>query len=188
MEWLTVGEAAHYLKVNPRTVSRCARENKIPAHRLSGGTHRATWRFTRAELDDMLWSSSAVTADGDSNEASTTPHNGLRALRQKAQDLELPLVRRHHPSFQTYRYQAGIPNQGRGPEGYRKPSEGVTAEGLGEWKYSAKCCGTVYGGAYAFSPFNGASVSLVPEESHPAEVGRRRHQDRAAPPGRDIAP
>lgn len=64
MEWLTAGEAAEYLKVQPRTLLRWARECKIPAHRLCGGTQRTTWRFTRPELDDMLCSSSAVTADG----------------------------------------------------------------------------------------------------------------------------
>lgn len=63
MEWLTAGEAAEYLKINPRTLLTWARERKVPAYKLSG-TQRTIWRFLRSELDAMLWSSSAVTADG----------------------------------------------------------------------------------------------------------------------------
>jgi excisionase family DNA binding protein len=62
-EWLTANEAAQYLKVEPRTVLRWARERKIPAHAL-GGTRRRVWRFLRAELDAMLGVSSAGPADG----------------------------------------------------------------------------------------------------------------------------
>jgi excisionase family DNA binding protein len=64
MEWLTAGEAADYLKVNPRTLLSWARERKVPAYRLSGGTQRSIWRFLKSELDAMLWSSSAGSADG----------------------------------------------------------------------------------------------------------------------------
>lgn len=62
-EWLTANEAAHYLKVEPRTVLRWARERKIPAHALAG-TQRRVWRFLREELDAMLGVSSAGPADG----------------------------------------------------------------------------------------------------------------------------
>ena len=51
--------AAEYLKINPRTLLSWAREGKVPAHRLSGGTQRSIWRFLRSELDAMLCSSSA---------------------------------------------------------------------------------------------------------------------------------
>src|SRR5579883_2059359 len=61
-EWLTVAEAADHLKIRRRTLAQWARENKVPAHRLSG-QHRVTWRFLRAELDAMLLPSSAGPAD-----------------------------------------------------------------------------------------------------------------------------
>jgi len=53
-DWLTAKEAAAYLKVNHRTVCQWAKQGKIPAHALSG-TMRRTWRFSRRELDDMLY-------------------------------------------------------------------------------------------------------------------------------------
>lgn len=62
-EWLTSSEAALYLKVKPRTLLQWARERKVPAHRLSG-VERCVWRFLRPELDAMLGSSSADSADG----------------------------------------------------------------------------------------------------------------------------
>lgn len=62
-EWLTSIEAAQYLKVRPRTPLQWARENKVPAHKLSG-IRRCVWRFLKAELDAMLLPSSAVPADG----------------------------------------------------------------------------------------------------------------------------
>jgi excisionase family DNA binding protein len=62
-EWLNTTEAARHLKVKPRTLAQWARENKVPAHRLSGN-QRVTWRFLRVELDAMLLPSSAVPAEG----------------------------------------------------------------------------------------------------------------------------
>jgi excisionase family DNA binding protein len=62
-DWLTANEAAEYLKVEPRTILRWARERKIPAHPI-GGTKRRIWRFLRTELDAMLGVSSAGPADG----------------------------------------------------------------------------------------------------------------------------
>lgn len=59
--WLTANEAAEYLKVKPRTLLQWTREGKVPAHKLSG-TQRCVWRFLRAELDAMLFPSSAVAA------------------------------------------------------------------------------------------------------------------------------
>lgn len=61
--WLTVQEAAAYLKVKPRTLSRWVREKKVPAHSLSGFT-RNVWRFQKAELDAMLGVSSVGPAEG----------------------------------------------------------------------------------------------------------------------------
>lgn len=55
-DWLTAKEAAAYLKVKHRTVCQWAKEGKIPAHPLSG-TLRRTWRFSRRELDAMLYKS-----------------------------------------------------------------------------------------------------------------------------------
>lgn len=59
--WLTANEAARYLKVKPRTLLQWTREKKVPAHKLSG-TKRCVWRFLKAELDAMLFPSSAVAA------------------------------------------------------------------------------------------------------------------------------
>jgi len=52
-EWLTANEAAAYLKVQPRTILKWAKEGRIPAHPLSG-FKRVTWRFLKSELDAML--------------------------------------------------------------------------------------------------------------------------------------
>ena len=52
-EWLTATEAAHYLKVKPRTVLKWAKESRIRGHPLSG-SKRITWRFLKSELDAML--------------------------------------------------------------------------------------------------------------------------------------
>jgi excisionase family DNA binding protein len=52
-EWLTANEAAAYLKVQPRTILKWAKEGRIPAHALSG-TARVTWRFLRTELDAAM--------------------------------------------------------------------------------------------------------------------------------------
>ena len=61
-EWLTLKEAAEYLKVERRTLALWARQGKVPAHRLSG-VERCIWRFLRNELDAMLLASSAVSAE-----------------------------------------------------------------------------------------------------------------------------
>ena len=60
---LTANEAATYLKINPKTLREWARHGKVPGHRLSG-VERCVWRFLRTELDAILCSSSAVSADG----------------------------------------------------------------------------------------------------------------------------
>jgi excisionase family DNA binding protein len=49
-EWLTAGEAAHYLKIRTRTLLLWVRRGKVKAHALSG-TQRHVWRFRREELD-----------------------------------------------------------------------------------------------------------------------------------------
>ena len=46
-------EAAGFLKLNPRTVQRLAREGIIPAHPL-GERSRKTWRFLLSELDEWM--------------------------------------------------------------------------------------------------------------------------------------
>jgi excisionase family DNA binding protein len=61
-EWLTLEEAAAYIKIERRTLALWARQGKVPAHRLSG-VRRCIWRFLRSELDAMLGVSSAGSAD-----------------------------------------------------------------------------------------------------------------------------
>jgi excisionase family DNA binding protein len=58
VEWLTLNEAAVYLKVKPRTLAQWVRERKVLGHRLSG-TERCIWRFLESELDEMLTSGGA---------------------------------------------------------------------------------------------------------------------------------
>lgn len=53
--WLTVSEAAEYLKVKPRTLLSWARKGAIQAYTLAG-TKRRIWRFRRADLDETLLS------------------------------------------------------------------------------------------------------------------------------------
>lgn len=52
-EWLTVSEAADYLRVKPRSLLLWVRQGKIPAYALSG-TRRRIWRFLREDLDRTL--------------------------------------------------------------------------------------------------------------------------------------
>jgi excisionase family DNA binding protein len=61
-DWLTMTEAAAYLKVRPRTLASWVRQGKAPAHKLSG-TKRRVWRFLRSELDGMLSAPSAGPTD-----------------------------------------------------------------------------------------------------------------------------
>ena len=62
-QWLTANEAAEYLRVQPRTVLKWAKEGSVPAHRLSG-CKRVTWRFLKSELDAMLSPPSAAGLEG----------------------------------------------------------------------------------------------------------------------------
>jgi excisionase family DNA binding protein len=65
-EWMTVGEAAGYLKVKPRTLLMWARTGHVKGYTLSG-TKRITWRFRIADLDGMLLQP-AVLSNGRSSE------------------------------------------------------------------------------------------------------------------------
>jgi excisionase family DNA binding protein len=60
--WLTAAEAAAYLRVKVRTLLLWVRQGEVPAHRLSG-IRRRVWRFLRSELDAMLLTSSAGSAE-----------------------------------------------------------------------------------------------------------------------------
>jgi excisionase family DNA binding protein len=62
MEWLTLNEAAAYLKVQPRTLAQWVRQGKVPGHKLSG-TQRCVWRFLERELDATLGPSSTNRTD-----------------------------------------------------------------------------------------------------------------------------
>jgi len=50
---MTATEAAQYLRVQPRTILKWAKQGTIPAHALSG-CKRVTWRFLREELDRAM--------------------------------------------------------------------------------------------------------------------------------------
>ena len=52
-EWLTVAEAAKYLRIKPRTLLLWVRQGKVKGHVLSG-TKRHVWRFRREDLDAAL--------------------------------------------------------------------------------------------------------------------------------------
>jgi excisionase family DNA binding protein len=58
-EWLTVPEAADYLRVKPRTLLLWARQGRVKAFALSG-TQRHVWRFRRQDLDAALLESSVL--------------------------------------------------------------------------------------------------------------------------------
>ena len=47
--WLTVQEAAKYLKLGRSTVYRLVHEGKLPAHKFG-----RQWRFDAAELDEWM--------------------------------------------------------------------------------------------------------------------------------------
>ena len=51
--WLTVNEAAQYLRVKPRTLAQWARQGTIKAY-VPSGTERVPWRFLRSDLDATL--------------------------------------------------------------------------------------------------------------------------------------
>ncbi len=58
-EWLTLAEAAQYLKIKPRTLLLWVRQGKVKAFALSG-TKRRVWRFRQADLDAALLESSVL--------------------------------------------------------------------------------------------------------------------------------
>ncbi|MBZ5573952.1 MAG: helix-turn-helix domain-containing protein [Acidobacteriia bacterium] len=58
-DWLTVEEAAQYLKVKPRTLLLWVRQGKVKAFALSG-TKRRVWRFRQVDLDAVLLESSVL--------------------------------------------------------------------------------------------------------------------------------
>jgi len=58
-EWLTVEEAANYLKVKPRSLLLWVRQGRVQAYALSG-TKRRIWRFLKADLDTSLLSHSVL--------------------------------------------------------------------------------------------------------------------------------
>jgi excisionase family DNA binding protein len=67
VEWLTANEAAAYLKVQPRTILKWAKEGRIRAHSLSG-SKRVTWRFLKSELDDAMLKPPSAAESGGSIE------------------------------------------------------------------------------------------------------------------------
>jgi excisionase family DNA binding protein len=47
--FVSVKEVAQFLRMAPRTISRMARQGRIPAHPVSGSIRR-TWRFKLSEI------------------------------------------------------------------------------------------------------------------------------------------
>lgn len=58
-QWMTVTEAANYLKVKPRTLLLWVRRSKVKAFALSG-TKRRVWRFRQEDLDAALMESAVL--------------------------------------------------------------------------------------------------------------------------------
>jgi excisionase family DNA binding protein len=58
-EWLTVAEAARYLKIKSRTLLLWVRQGKVKAFALSG-MKRHVWRFRQADLDAALLEASVL--------------------------------------------------------------------------------------------------------------------------------
>ena len=58
-DWLTVSEAATYVKVKPRTLLLWVRQGKLQAYALSG-TKRRIWRFRKEDLDAALLASAVI--------------------------------------------------------------------------------------------------------------------------------
>jgi len=65
-EWLTVQEAATYLKVKPRSLLLWVRQGKVTAYALSG-TRRRVLRFLQKDLDSSLLSKPVVSSGPSSS-------------------------------------------------------------------------------------------------------------------------
>jgi excisionase family DNA binding protein len=59
--WLTVAEAAAYLRVKPRSLLLWVRQARIPAYALSG-TKRRAWRFRKEDLDSALLTNPVISS------------------------------------------------------------------------------------------------------------------------------
>jgi len=51
--YVSAQEAALFLSISPKTLTRLARQGLIPAHPLGDGIRRR-WRFLRSELDTWM--------------------------------------------------------------------------------------------------------------------------------------
>jgi excisionase family DNA binding protein len=58
--WLTAAEAAHYLRIKPRTILQWVRQGKMKAFALSG-TKRRVWRFRQSDLDAAVMAHPVLT-------------------------------------------------------------------------------------------------------------------------------
>lgn len=63
-EWMTVDEAARYLKIKSRTLLAWARQGKVRGYVLSG-TQRVTWRFRIVDLDATMELPAVLTREGE---------------------------------------------------------------------------------------------------------------------------
>jgi excisionase family DNA binding protein len=51
--FVTTNDVARFLGLSPRTILRMAREERIPAHPVSGSVRR-TWRFKLSEVQSFF--------------------------------------------------------------------------------------------------------------------------------------
>ncbi len=61
-DWLTVAEAAAYLRIKVRTLLLWVRQGKVKAFALSG-TKRHVWRFRQADLNAALLESPVLPSE-----------------------------------------------------------------------------------------------------------------------------
>ena len=63
-KWLTVAEAAEYLKMGRSTVYKLLKDGKLPAHKAG-----REWRFDADELDEWLKSGKLAWTEDNGNES-----------------------------------------------------------------------------------------------------------------------
>lgn len=68
MTWLTIDEAAQYLKVSKETLYKMAQKKQVPASKLG-----SRWRFNRELVDEWLHSQSNLSDPQDTKNPELKP-------------------------------------------------------------------------------------------------------------------